>query len=127
VAIWAVTIVGVVAVDLLTGVLAGIALSIMESLPHLRRPVLRIRRRDNEATTELRLAGIGTFIGLPRLLSAVEAVPSDRSVRIRTRGLSHVDHTFASALREMAQSDKTTGPRVTLVDAHRLDAIESAA
>jgi MFS superfamily sulfate permease-like transporter len=127
VAIWTVTITGVVAVDLLTGVLAGIVLSIVESLPHLRRPVLRIRRADNEATTELRLAGIGTFMGLPRLLSAVEAVPSDHHVRIRTRGLSHVDHTFASALREMAQSDKTTGPRVTLVDAHRLDAVESAA
>jgi hypothetical protein len=48
-------------------------------------------------------------------------------VRIRTRGLSHVDHTFASALREMAQPDKATGPRVTIVDAHRLEAIESAA
>jgi MFS superfamily sulfate permease-like transporter len=127
VAIWTVTIVGVVAVNLLTGVIAGIVLSIVESLPHLRRPALRIRRADRETTTELRLAGIGTFLGLPRLLSEVEAVPSDRHVRIRTRGLSHVDHTFASALREMAQPDKATGPRVTIVDAHRLEAIESAA
>jgi MFS superfamily sulfate permease-like transporter len=127
VAIWGVTIVGVVAVDLLTGVIAGIVLSVVESLPHLRRPVLRIRRTDNEAATELRLAGTGTFIGLPRLLSAVEAVPSDRPVRIRTRGLWHVDHTFANALREMAQRDKAAGPSVTLVDAHRLEALEGAA
>jgi MFS superfamily sulfate permease-like transporter len=127
VAIWAVTIVGVVTVDLLTGVLAGIALSIVESLPYLRRPVLRIRRADKEATTELRLAGTGTFIGLPRLLSEVEAVPPDRHVRIRTRGLWHVDHTFANALREMAQRDKAIGPRVTLIDAHRLEALEGAA
>jgi MFS superfamily sulfate permease-like transporter len=127
VVIWGVTIVGVVAVDLLTGVIAGIVLSVVESLPHLRRPVLRIRRTDNEAATKLRLAGTGTFIGLPRLLSAVEAVPSDRPVRIRTRGLWHVDHTFANALREMAQRDKAAGPSVTLVDAHRLEALEGVA
>jgi MFS superfamily sulfate permease-like transporter len=102
VAIWAATFVGVVSTDLLTGVLAGLALSVAESVQHLRRPGFRVREIDTGAATELRLAGTATFLRLPQLLSAVEGVPAGRDIRIRTRGLWHIDHTFASALQQLA-------------------------
>ncbi len=101
-AIWLATAVGVVSVDLLTGVLLGIALSVFESVRHLRRPGFKMQRTDNGSLTELRLSGRATFLQLPRLLSTVESLPSDRSVSIRTGGLRHVDHTFASALDQLS-------------------------
>ncbi len=100
VAIWAVTLIGVVGFDLLTGVLAGVALSVLESLPAFRRFVFRIRRSETPNGTELRLLGTGSFMHLPKLLAAVESAPPDRELRIRTRGLRFMDHTFAHALHE---------------------------
>ena len=112
VAIWAATVVGVVSTDLLTGVLAGLALSLVESVRHLRRPGFRLREIDTGAATELRLAGTATFLRLPQLLSAVEGVPAGRDVRIRTRGLWHIDHTFASALQQLAAGSGRNERRV---------------
>lgn len=110
-AIWVATFVGVVTTDLLTGVLAGLALSVVESVWPLRRPGFRVRKVDTGAGTELRLAGTATFMRLPQLLSAVEAAPADRDVRIRTRGLWHIDHTFASTLQQLA-ARKDEGRRI---------------
>jgi MFS superfamily sulfate permease-like transporter len=112
VAIWLATFAGVVATDLLTGVLAGLALSVMESVWHLHRPGFRIRKVDTGVATELRLAGTATFLRLPQLLSAVEAMPAGSDVRIRTRGLWHVDHTFASTLRQLAARGSGDGRRI---------------
>lgn len=111
VAIWAATFVGVVATDLLTGVLAGLVLSVVESVRHLRRPGFRVSTVDTGAATELRLAGTATFLRLPQLLSAVEGAPAGRDLRIRTRGLWHIDHTFASMLQQL-EARKGDGRRI---------------
>jgi MFS superfamily sulfate permease-like transporter len=111
-AIWAVTFGMIVATDLLTGVLAGLALSVVESLPYVRRLGFRIRKAEAGSAIVLRLAGTGTFLRLPMLLSAVEALPENREVRIRTRGLWHVDHTFAAALQDIARRGQ--GRRITV-------------
>ena len=112
VAIWLTTLTGVIAVDLLTGVLAGLALSAAESVRHLRRTAFRLRKVDAGAATELRLAGSATFLQLPQLLSAVEAAPPGCDVRIRTRGLWHMDHTFASMLHQLAERGRGDGQRI---------------
>ncbi len=112
VAIWLATFAGVVATDLLTGVLAGLALSVVESVRHLRRPGFRVRKVNTDAAIELRLAGTATFLRLPQLLSAVEAVPAGRDLRIRTRGLWHMDHTFASTLQQLAARGSKDGGRI---------------
>ena len=91
----------VVATDLLTGVLAGLALSVLEAIPLLRRQGFRIRTNKANAATELRLVGTGTFVRLPHLLSTLEAVPDDHEVHIRTKGLQRTDHTFANTLQEL--------------------------
>ena len=114
-AIWAVTFAMVVATDLLTGVLVGLSLSILESVNQMRRPGFRLRQVETDAGTELRLAGTATFLRLPQLLSALDQVPTDRNLRIRTRGLRHIDHTFASALQQAASARSDGGRRVIVV------------
>jgi MFS superfamily sulfate permease-like transporter len=114
VAIWGATCIGVVAVDLLTGVLTGLALSVAESVQQARSLGFRMRRTETDGGTELRLAGTATFLRLPQLLAAVEAEPGDRPVRIRTRGLRHTDHTFASALQQLAARSGTGGRKIVV-------------
>jgi MFS superfamily sulfate permease-like transporter len=112
VAIWAATFTAVITIDLLTGVVVGLVLSIIESASQMRRPGFRLRRVETEAGTELRLAGTATFLRVPQLLSTLDQLPADRSLRIRTRGLRHVDHTFASALQQAISRVKGGGQRV---------------
>ena len=112
VAIWLATFGGVVAAGLLTGVLAGLALSAVESVRHLRRAGFRVREVDAGGATELWLAGTATFLRLPQLLSAVEAAPPGHDVRIRTRGVWHMDHTFASMLQQLAARGGKGGQRI---------------
>ena len=71
-----------------------------------------MRQIETAGTMELRLAGTATFIRLPKLLSALEAAPADKHLRIRTRGLRYIDHTFASALRYAAVDRRSNGKRI---------------
>jgi MFS superfamily sulfate permease-like transporter len=113
--IWAATFGMVVMSDLLTGVLTGLGLSVLESIRQVRQLGFRMRQVNTETATELRLAGTATFIRLPQLLSAVESAPPDRDVRIRTRGLRHMDHTFASGLQQIGASRREGGRQVVVV------------
>ena len=109
-AIWAATVVMVVATDLLTGVLVGLALSLLEVLPHLRRMPLRIKRRDlPSGEAELRLEGAATFLQLPALLRALEALPPGATVRLDAGGLAQIDHTSMEMLADWAERRAARG------------------
>jgi len=117
-AIWAATVVMVVATDLLTGVLVGLALSFLEVLPHLRRMPLRIRRRDlPTGEAELRLEGAATFLQLPALLQALEALPRGATVRLDAGGLAQIDHTSMEMIADWAER------RAAPVELHRPPAL----
>jgi MFS superfamily sulfate permease-like transporter len=116
--IWAATFVMVVATDLLTGVLVGMALTLVELVPHLRRMRLRIDERAlGEQEREVTLEGAATFVQLPRITKALDAVPDGGVVRLDTRGLSCLDHTCTEVLSEWLKSKARTGTRVELSSA----------
>lgn len=101
--IWGVTFTIVVAVDLLSGVLVGFALALVEVVPHLRRRHLLIRRHDTgDGTSEMRLAGSATFLHLPRLARALDAVPQDSTLRLKTHRLAYIDHTCREMITDWA-------------------------
>jgi ABC-type transporter Mla MlaB component len=50
----------------------------------------------------VRVMGNATFLRLPKLLDALEALPHDRDVRLELGGLRHVDHACAAALERWA-------------------------
>jgi MFS superfamily sulfate permease-like transporter len=119
-AAWAATLVMVVAIDLLTGVLVGFALALLEVLPHLRRPHLLIRRRDvKPGEIQLRLAGAATFLHLPRLARALEEIPLGARLRLDLARLTYVDHTCAELIGGWAERRASSGTQVALERAHR--------
>jgi MFS superfamily sulfate permease-like transporter len=94
--IWAATFALVITTDLLTGVLAGLALSLVELIPYASRLKLKI---DNEGDT-VRLSGAATFLTLPRLTRALDEVPADKPVHLDLGDLHGLDHTSAELLGE---------------------------
>lgn len=118
VVIWAATLIVVVAADLLTGVLVGIGLSVLELIPHARRLRLTVDRSDDSAGSALTLSGTATFLTLPRLTDAIELVPADTPVRLDVSALKAADHTAAEALREWLQRRRKAGMPVEVTGAH---------
>jgi MFS superfamily sulfate permease-like transporter len=116
--IWAATFVMVVATDLLTGVLVGLALTVVELLPNLKRMRLKIAQQDiGEKEQEIRLEGAATFVQLPKITKALDAAPDGGVVRLDTRALTVLDHTTTEVLSEWVKSKERTGSKVELPNA----------
>ncbi|MBB5709376.1 SulP family inorganic anion transporter [Sphingomonas xinjiangensis] len=117
VAIWAVTLILVVAEDLLTGVLVGIALSLLELVPHFRGLRLKVDRQQDAGMQTVALSGAATFVALPKLSDALESVPGDAPVRLDLTECSAVDHTCAEMMKDWLQRRRAGGGRVELFGA----------
>jgi MFS superfamily sulfate permease-like transporter len=112
--IWAVTFVLVVATDLLTGVLVGLALSTLELLPYRRNLKLGVRHRQENDVTHLTLDGTATFLSLTRLNSVLESLPDSRTVRVDLDALKGMDHTTAQTLGEWLARRRKRGAEVVV-------------
>lgn len=119
--IWAVTLVVVVAEDLLTGVLTGIALSLLELLPHLRSLNLKVDRPTVPDSADMVLSGSATFVTLPKLSDTLDSLPlrsADHTfVRMDVSGLTKVDHTCAELMKDWLARRRAGGNPVELTGA----------
>jgi len=114
VVIWVATFVMVVATDLLTGVLVGLGLSLIELIPHVRRLRLQVDERHDDDESEIRLQGAATFLTLPKLLKVLEAIPGHRKVSLDLRQVPAIDHSSAEMLGEWIQRRRSGGAQVDL-------------
>ena len=112
--IWAATLIMVVATDLLTGVLVGMGLSLIELIPHARRLRLRVDQTHGDDGSEIRLDGAATFVTLPKLNAALDAVPEDRPVRLDVTSVNALDHTSAEMLEEWLKRKRASGQTVAV-------------
>ncbi|MEU4090377.1 SulP family inorganic anion transporter [Streptomyces aureus] len=92
-----VTAVAIVAGNLFEGVLVGLALAVAKTAWDISH--VHVETEDvGAAGMVVRVVGNATFLRLPKLLDALEALPRDRVVRLELGGLRHVDHACAAAL-----------------------------
>ncbi|MBY3342174.1 SulP family inorganic anion transporter [Rhizobium laguerreae] len=108
VGIWAVTVAMVVLQDLLVGVALGLALSILEILPYLRRKLV-IRHAEIDDEIHVRLRGAVTCKDVPALLSTFEGLPNGRKVNIIGKHLFYMDHTSAETISEWLRRETKSG------------------
>ena len=113
--IWGGTLFMVVTTDLLTGVLTGLVLSLIELMPHLRDLKLdvQVERRDDHS--ELQLRGRATFVSLPALTSTLDSLPDGGHIRLNVAELTQIDHTCAEVLADWIQRRRKSGTRLELV------------
>jgi len=112
--IWAATLIMVVATDLLTGVLTGLALSLLELAPHIRNLKLHVDVERKAEGVELQLRGRATFFSLPRLAKILDGLPSNGRIRIDVAGLALIDHTCAEVLTDWIQRKRSAGVQLEL-------------
>ncbi len=120
--IWASTLFMVVTTDLLTGVLTGLVLSLLELLPHLRDLKLDVNVERKDAQIELQFRGRITFLSLPRLTRILDELPSGGHVRLNLAAVTQLDHTCAEVLADWIQRNRKAGTRVELVGSSEMHA-----
>lgn len=119
-AIWATTFVLVVTTDLLTGVVVGLLLSLLELIPHARSLKLKVAEVHEEERTRIVVDGAATFVGLSRLTNALERAPHDRLVKLDLHRVKGIDHTTAEMIREWLARRRSAGHAVDLVGSERI-------
>lgn len=108
VGIWLTTVAMIVLEDLLVGVVLGLALSLLEIIPYLRRK-LAIRHAEVDEEIHLRLGGAVTCKDVPALLNTLEQLPEGRKIRILGEDLHYMDHTSAETISDWLQREAKSG------------------
>ena len=106
------TVVGIVAIDLLSGIVIGLVLSTLRlvySLAHLE-----IERVDLERKIELHLHGAATFLALPLLAGELEEIPPGSELHMHFDELDFIDHACLDFIASFETKHKETGGKVVM-------------
>jgi MFS superfamily sulfate permease-like transporter len=114
VAIYAATLITIVATDLLTGVLTGIALSACKLLYRFAHLDIRLVDEPGRGRTVMYLDGAATFIRLPKLAAALEKVPPSTELHVHFERLQYVDHACLDLLMNWEKQHQATGGQLVI-------------
>jgi MFS superfamily sulfate permease-like transporter len=98
VVIYAATVIGIVATDLLKGILVGLTLSILNVIYARTHFAVRMQPHTDTRRMDVYLIGAATFLRLPKFADALESVPSEFETHIHLRDLDYVDDACLEAL-----------------------------
>jgi MFS superfamily sulfate permease-like transporter len=109
VGIYVATVIAIVCVDLLTGVMVGVVLSLAKLLYTMSRLEIHKLTEANSHRVTLDLHGAATFISLPKLTGALERLPADCELHIKLDRLDYVDHACLELIMEWELQHMATG------------------
>lgn len=109
VAIYAATMIIIVAMDLLAGMLTGIALSVIKLVVTFSHLGIRTEDDPSRRRTSLHLEGAATFLRLPKLAAALDAVRPDRELHVHFEHLDYIDHACLDLLMSWEKRHEATG------------------
>jgi MFS superfamily sulfate permease-like transporter len=110
--IYAVTLIGIVTTDLLTGVIAGVVLSVAKLIYKVSH--LDVRVLKNGFRTDIYLQGAATFLNVPKLASLLESLPAGTEVHIHVEELAYIDHSCLDLLAGWKQKHESSGSQLYL-------------
>jgi MFS superfamily sulfate permease-like transporter len=114
VVIYAATLVTIVSVDLLKGILVGLGLSLIKILHALTHMAIEVRKDPGGRRVDLHLNGAATFIRLPKLADALEAIPAGVEAHIHFQKLDYIDHACLDLLASWEQKRTEKGSVVVV-------------
>ncbi len=112
VGIYAVTLIAIVATNLLEGVLIGLGLSLLKLIYTFTHLDTHLRNENGDSI--LTLEGSATFVRLPKLAAALDAVPAGTHLHINLGGLTHVDHACLDLLANWREQHLATGGKMAI-------------
>ncbi|MBO3460693.1 SulP family inorganic anion transporter [Aetokthonos hydrillicola Thurmond2011] len=102
------TFIGIVAVDLLTGVLIGVTLTAMTLI--YKMSILNIQTfTDDDGQMHIYLQGAATFVRLPKLASALEKVPPGSELYLHLENLAYIDHSCLDLISTWSKQQQKVG------------------
>lgn len=110
IAIYLVTVVGVVFVNLLAGVAAGLALSILMTLWRVAHARVEVAALD-DGRWRVSIAGSCTFVSLPRLHQVFDLIPAGAPVTL-SMSVNYVDHASREYIDGWRRQHEATGGAV---------------
>jgi len=108
-AVYLITLVGIVATDLLTGVLLGVGAAVLKLVFHFTRLDIVIENSQDARRVDVRLFGAATFVQLPRLAAALESLDRDKQVHVHLAGVAYIDHGSLDLLRTFERTHRDAG------------------
>lgn len=110
--IYFVTIIMIVATNLLEGVLVGLGLSLIKLLYAFSH--LEIAKEESEDRVDLHLKGSATLIRLPKLAAELEALKPGSQVHVHINELDYIDHACLDLLSNWDRQHLATGGSLTI-------------
>ena len=92
VAVYLITLIGIVVMDLLTGVILGVALAVGKLLYTFAHLSVKCVPCEKDCRVDLYLEGAATFVGLPKLAKQLDGVPAGQTVHLHFEKLNYIDH-----------------------------------
>lgn len=120
--IFVATVIAIVATNLLTGILIGIALAVVNKLWNLSSLKSHITAENN--TVILDLNGVASFLTLPKLAEQLDLLPEDQAIIIDARGLSYFDPACVELVEDWAQQHEQRGHPVEIKRAKPIESRE---
>jgi carbonic anhydrase len=111
IAVFAVTVAGAVAVNLLTGVAAGVLLALVFMLRRMVYSGVHVEAGDGRARVVIE--GALTFLSVPRLTKVLAEVPARADVTLELL-VDYLDHAAFDCLRDWRQAHTKAGGTVTV-------------
>ena len=94
---WMVTAVAIVVTNLFEGVLLGLLLAVAKTAWETSHVHIQVDD-PGIGPVRVRILGNATFLRLPKMLDALEALPVDRPIELDLTALRHQDHASSTAL-----------------------------
>lgn len=113
-AVYLITVIGIVATDLLTGVIMGIVAALLKLVWHFTRLEVVVERSADGQRADVRLYGAATFVQLPRVASTLESVTDVREVHVHLDAVAYIDHGTLDLLRSFERSHRDTGRHIEI-------------
>ncbi|MBK9166132.1 MAG: SulP family inorganic anion transporter [Bryobacterales bacterium] len=117
--IYFVTLGGIVATDLLTGVLLGLGLAVARLLYNFSHLRITAEIDPTRNRVDLRMEGAATFLRLPHFAAALETLPPGSDVHVHFERLNFVDHACIEHLAGWGKQHKSKGGQL-VVEWHQL-------
>mgnify|MGYP005837225215 CR=1 FL=1 len=111
---YAVTLGTVVVVDLLTGILAGIGLALLQLLYRVSHLRIYLVEQPEHQRAWLRLEGAATFLRLPKLAAMLENIRPSVELHVDLKPLTYIDHACFELLVNWAKQHEKQGGRLVI-------------
>jgi MFS superfamily sulfate permease-like transporter len=105
--IYAATMIGIVATDLLTGVLIGVGLTVAKLIYQMTHLSITVVQKDSKY--DIYLKGAATFLSIPKLAATLESLPPGAKVCVHIQNLAYVDHSCLDMLAHWKEQHQKTG------------------